>query len=67
MTGEHLVRRDDDQEDVVRNRLKTYHEQTEVLVSYYGKEAAGAASIAVDGTQGIDDVKKDILARLMSV
>jgi adenylate kinase len=69
LTGEPLVQRDDDKEEVVRNRLTTYHEQTEVLVSYYSKAAgdAGPAYIAVDGTQAIDAVKQDILARLKSL
>ncbi len=67
VTGEPLVQRDDDQEDVVRNRLKTYHDQTEVLVSYYSKADAGVNYIAVDGTQGIDDVKQDILNKLKSL
>ena len=35
-TGEQLVQRDDDKEETVKKRLTVYHEQTEVLVSYYG-------------------------------
>jgi adenylate kinase len=35
-TGEPLVQRDDDKEETVKKRLKVYHDQTEVLVSYYG-------------------------------
>lgn len=38
-TGETLVLRDDDKEETVKKRLKVYHEQTEVLVSYYGEWA----------------------------
>ncbi|WP_025916554.1 adenylate kinase [Herminiimonas sp. CN] len=38
-TGEALVQRDDDQEETVRKRLAVYHEQTEVLVKYYGNWA----------------------------
>jgi adenylate kinase len=33
--GEHLYRREDDQDDVVRKRLATYHRQTEPLIEYY--------------------------------
>jgi adenylate kinase len=33
--GSRLTQRDDDQEDVVRNRLAVYHEQTAPLVSFY--------------------------------
>ncbi|HEY4375002.1 MAG TPA: adenylate kinase [Burkholderiales bacterium] len=35
VTGEDLVQRDDDKPEVVANRLKIYHEQTEALVGYY--------------------------------
>ncbi len=35
LTGEELIQRDDDREDVVKKRLQVYHDQTEVLVNYY--------------------------------
>ncbi|MBY0572558.1 MAG: adenylate kinase [Undibacterium sp.] len=38
-TGEDLVQRDDDKEETVKKRLSVYHEQTEVLLSYYGEWA----------------------------
>src|SRR6202008_3509652 len=34
-TGEPLVQRDDDREDVVRNRLQVYHSQTRAVVDYF--------------------------------
>ncbi|MBN8279658.1 MAG: nucleoside monophosphate kinase, partial [Gammaproteobacteria bacterium] len=34
-TGEDLVQRADDNEDVVRKRLEVYHSQTRPLVDYY--------------------------------
>jgi adenylate kinase len=68
-TGEDLVIRDDDKEETVRARLVVYHEQTNVLTSFYGDMAkSGAADaptfIAVDGTQPIDGVKAAIKAEL---
>ncbi len=39
LTGEDLVIREDDKEATVRKRLGIYHEQTELLVGYYRKEA----------------------------
>ncbi|MFZ6772793.1 adenylate kinase [Undibacterium sp. SXout7W] len=36
VTGEELVQRPDDKEETVKKRLSVYHEQTEVLVGYYG-------------------------------
>jgi adenylate kinase len=69
VTGEELIQRDDDQESTVRQRLATYHEQTEVLSSFYGKQAESGAPnapqmIRVDGTLSIDGVKDAILAEL---
>ncbi|MPQ76426.1 adenylate kinase [Hydrogenovibrio sp. JE_KL2] len=66
-TGEDLIQRDDDQENVVLDRLKVYHDQTAPLVDYYTQEAANDTSIKyikVDGTQKIDDVEKAILSNL---
>ncbi|MBN2607281.1 MAG: adenylate kinase [Thiotrichales bacterium] len=66
-TGEDLIQRDDDQENVVLDRLKVYHDQTAPLVDYYTQEAANDTSIKyikVDGTQKIDDVEKAILSSL---
>lgn len=34
-TGEPLVQRNDDKEEIVRKRLAVYHEQTEPLIDYY--------------------------------
>lgn len=44
LTGEELIQRDDDREETVMKRLKVYHEQTEVLVNYYGKWAESGAA-----------------------
>ncbi|KAF1041737.1 MAG: adenylate kinase [Herbaspirillum frisingense] len=35
-TGEALIQRDDDKEETVKKRLAVYHDQTEVLLGYYG-------------------------------
>jgi adenylate kinase len=36
-TGEDLIQRDDDNEEIVRKRLSVYHAQTKVLVDYYNQ------------------------------
>ena len=69
ITGEPLVHRDDDREETIRNRLATYHAQTEVLTEFYGNlEAKGEAGapklIKVDGTLSIDGVRDQALAEL---
>ena len=35
LTGESLIQRADDKEDVVQSRLKIYHDQTKPLIKYY--------------------------------
>lgn len=52
-----FTRREDDNEETVRNRLKAYHAQTAPLVSYYG--ASGRLK-SVDGMQDIATVGKQI-------
>lgn len=66
MTGEDLIQREDDQEETVKHRLSVYHEQTEVLIDFYGHQQGEYAPryIKVDGTQPVDVVKAEILAAL---
>jgi len=66
-TGEDLVQRPDDKEDVVLDRLKVYHEQTQPLVNYYtvlANEEAQLQYIRVDGTLDIKDVQATITSKL---
>jgi len=67
ITGEDLVQRDDDKEEVVLDRLRVYHEQTAPLIGYYSAEAQSNDAIKyirIDGTQAIDAVEKEILSQL---
>lgn len=67
VTGEDLVQRDDDKEEVVLDRLKVYHSQTAPLVDYYKDQASKVASlqyITVDGTDSIDNVQAHITEKL---
>lgn len=66
-TGEDLVQRDDDKEDVVLDRLKVYHELTSPLIGYYKEQASKLESltyITVDGTANIADVEAAIVSKL---
>ncbi len=66
-TGEELVQRPDDKEEVVKDRLKVYHEQTQPLVAYYTKMSQADASVkyvCVDGTQDITIVQENITSKL---
>jgi adenylate kinase len=67
VTGEDLVQRDDDKEDVVLDRLKVYHEQTEPLIGYYKEQAQKNPKlkyITVDGTADIKEVEEAIVSQL---
>ncbi|QFR49427.1 adenylate kinase [Sulfurimonas lithotrophica] len=66
-TGEDLVQRDDDKEEVVLDRLKVYHELTQPLIGYYKDQAAKNSAITyitVDGTADISDVEAAIISKL---
>lgn len=70
VTGEDLVQRDDDRENVVRERLSVYHSQTAALVSHYQSVAQlgehAPSYHQFDGTKPIDEVKSAIFAVLSS-
>jgi len=71
VTGEPLVQRDDDKEQIVRERLAVYHAQTRPLVEYYSSWAAsgepGAPRYrAVDGIGSVEQVQNRVLDALKS-
>jgi adenylate kinase len=55
--GTEFVRRKDDNEEVVRARLKAYHAQTEPLIHYY--QLQGKVK-SVDGMADIATVQQEI-------
>ncbi|HWK16145.1 MAG TPA: adenylate kinase [Solirubrobacteraceae bacterium] len=57
--GSRLIQRDDDTDDVVRNRLKVYHHQTEPLVDYYDDQGLMRR---IDGTRSPAEVHDHIRA-----
>ena len=59
--GGKLYQRPDDNEATIKQRLSVYHEQTSPLLDYYRK--AGKL-LTIDGTQSIEDVRKDIIKAL---
>ena len=59
--GSEVVIRKDDAAETVRNRLKIYHESTEILKSYY---ASKNKLRLVEGNQPIQDAYRDILRAL---
>lgn len=67
VTGEPLVQRDDDREETIRQRLRTYHAQTEEVSRFY-QDMQGTPDapemLVVDGTGSIEAVRDQILAGL---
>jgi adenylate kinase len=57
--GSRLIQRDDDKPDVVRNRLRVYHEQTEPLIEYYDEQGVMRR---IDGTREPAEVHGHIRA-----
>lgn len=68
-TGEELVQRDDDKEEVVLKRLQVYHDQTEQLIGYYSDWAKSGVSgapqyVKVNGLGELNAIKEEIFAAL---
>ena len=62
VTGEDLIKRDDDQEETVKASLKVYHDQTEPLIDFYSKEAdAGNLKyVKINGIGKVDEIRDQI-------
>ena len=70
ITGEDLVQREDDKEEVVKNRLNVYHAQTKQLVGYYSDWAnsgvGGAPKyVKVNGIGDMNAIKDNIFKALV--
>ncbi|KAF7598197.1 MAG: adenylate kinase [Candidatus Dactylopiibacterium carminicum] len=68
-TGEDLIQRDDDKEEVVKKRLDVYHAQTKPLVSYYSgwaeTGATGAPRYArISGLGSVEEITARVMAAL---
>jgi adenylate kinase len=59
--GTELVQRSDDTQEVLANRLKTYHQQTEPLVDYYKKNGT---VYNFNADRNPDDVRASIFEKL---
>lgn len=61
--GGELIRRDDDQEEVIRKRFKVYEEETKPLINYYYKKGN---YFKVAGDADIDEIFNRIYAIIKS-
>ncbi|MDC0197662.1 adenylate kinase [Candidatus Thioglobus sp.] len=70
ITGGELIQRIDDNEEIVRGRLKIYHKQTEPLVNYYTADADNPKTvtkfITINGIGTLEEVKDRITNALLS-
>ena len=69
VTGDPLVQRDDDREEVVLKRLGVYHDQTEALVGFYGELAKSGKPGApqyrsISGLGSIDTIRERVFEAL---
>ena len=68
-TGEALIQREDDREEVVRKRLEVYSAQTRPLVDYYARWAEAEPAVApryraISGMGGVDEITARAFAAL---
>jgi adenylate kinase len=64
LDGSELIVRDDDEPEVIRKRLRTYHEKTEPLVDYYDQRSVLRR---IDGTVTPDEVGEEIRRTLSTL
>lgn len=62
VSGEPLVQREDDKEEIVRDRLKVYHDQTKPLVDFYSKLEGDQAPRyeRIEGVGAVADIKQRV-------
>ncbi|TYQ15116.1 UNVERIFIED_CONTAM: adenylate kinase [Acetivibrio alkalicellulosi] len=59
-----VIQREDDKEETVLQRLKTYHNQTVPLIEYYGQKGS---LVTVEGKEKIEDTTRDVIKALGEV
>ena len=63
-TGEPLIQRNDDKEEIVKKRLEVYHEQTKPLVDFYSAENISAKFSSIPGVGAVSEITEKVLATL---
>jgi len=59
--GGELFKRDDDNEEAIKARIRKYHDQTEPIKEFYHEKGI---VVEVDGSRSIDDVTTEIMEKL---
>lgn len=60
LDGSELYHRDDDNEDVIRNRVAVFDQETRPVREHY--RALGTPIVTIDGERGRDEVERDVVA-----
>jgi adenylate kinase len=63
--GAKLIRRDDDTEPIIKERLKEYHLKTEPMMKYLAN--MGVKIIKIDGMPSVPEVQKNIIENLKKI
>lgn len=63
-TGDPLIQRDDDQEDIVKKRLAVYHEQTKPLIGFYSVQEQPAKFSSIMGVGDVSDITEKVFSVL---
>ena len=68
-TGENLVQREDDKEEVIRKRLEVYHQQTEPLIEYYRQWESSQDPLAphfhcINGQGKVNEIFADVVSSI---
>jgi adenylate kinase len=61
LTGEDLIQREDDKEEIVRHRLEVYHKQTAPVEQYYADQGC---LLNINGMQDVNKVTEEMLRSL---
>jgi adenylate kinase len=57
--GGKLIQRADDNEEAIKKRIQTYHDETEPVLEFYVEKM-----VVIDGERGIQEISGDILGKL---
>jgi len=65
ITGDDLITREDDSEEVITKRLKIYHTQTKLLVDFYKVQITEKLKYTkIDGVGSVEQIKSKIIEAL---
>ena len=58
--GNPVIQREDEKEDVIRHRLKTYDEKTAPLISFYEKEGLLFSVPSINSKESVDEIVRKL-------